>query len=179
LELWPFYITPFGNIYQETAMKKSTLFGFFTMIFLGSSSAQPIAPIYGPTNPKVSETSSETRYFGSVIELKPDKEKLYRELHADVWKEVLAAIAKANIRNYHIFIAELQGKKYLFSYFEYHGTDLKKDFASMAEDTTTREKWWPITDGCQERIPGTPSGDQWLNMESVMSIPLGQLDLKP
>ena len=159
-------------------MKNSTLFIMNTLIFLGSLSAQPIEPIYGPTNPKFSETTQGIRYFGSVIELKPDKEKLYRELHADVWKEVLAAIAKANIRNYHIFISELQGKKYLFSYFEYHGTDLKKDFVSIAEDPTTREKWWPITDGCQERIPGTPAGDHWLNMESVMSIPMHQLNPK-
>ena len=129
-----------------------------------------VAPIYGATNPKVLDDSKGIRYFGSVIELKAEKEKLYRELHADVWEDVVKAIAKANIRNYHIYLAELQGKKYLFSYFEYHGKDMDKDFGSIGKDPTTRDKWWPITDGCQERIPGTPEGSQWMNLESLMHI---------
>ena len=129
-----------------------------------------VPPIYGATNPEVSAATKGIRYFGSVVELKGEKEKLYRELHADVWGDVVAAIAKANIRNYHIYLAELQGKKYLFSYFEYHGKDMDKDFASMGDDETTKEKWWPITDDCQERIPGTPEGTQWMNLESLMHI---------
>jgi L-rhamnose mutarotase len=111
------------------------------------------------------------RYFGSVIELKPEKEKLYRELHAKVWPDVTAAIRKAKIRNFNIFVADLGGKRYLFSHFEYHGTNPDKDFAAMAKDPTTRDKWWPITDGCQERLPGTPKGEQWLSMEQVMHLP--------
>jgi len=129
-----------------------------------------VDPIYGATNPKVAADAKGIRYFGSVVELKAEKEKLYRELHADVWKDVVATIAKANIRNYHIYLAELQGKKYLFSYFEYHGKNMDKDFASIGEDPTTRDKWWPITDGCQERIPRTPEGSQWMNLESLMHI---------
>jgi L-rhamnose mutarotase len=129
-----------------------------------------VAPIYGATNPQIAKDSKEVRYFGSVVELKGEKEKLYRELHADVWADVVQAIAKANIRNYHIYLAELEGKKFLFSYFEYHGKDMEKDFASMGDDKTTKEKWWPITDGCQERIPGTSEGSQWMNLESLMHI---------
>jgi len=29
---------------------------------------------------------------------------------------------------------------------------------------------WPIIDGCQRRLPGTPQGDQWLSMEMLMHI---------
>ena len=129
-----------------------------------------VAPIYGPTNPKVEESAKGVRYFGSVIELNGEKEKLYRELHADVWTDVVNAIAKANIRNYHIYLGELQGKKYLFSYFEYHGNNMTADFAGIGNDKTTKEKWWPITDGCQERVPGTPKGEQWMPLESLMHI---------
>ena len=96
---------------------------------------------------------------------------MYRQLHADVWPEVLAAIKNANIRNYNIFVAELGGKKYLFSYLEYVGDDLEKDFAGIGDDVTTRDKWWPITDGCQRRLPGTPEGEQWKSLEMLMHIP--------
>ncbi len=128
-------------------------------------------PIYGKTNPTPDQQKqAEVKRYGSVIELLPEKEKTYRELHADVWPEVVAAIKKANIQNYNIFTVELGGKKYLFSYLEYTGTDPEKDFASIGNDATTRDKWWPITDACQREIPGTPDGQQWLPIEMLMHI---------
>ena len=145
----------------------------FTLLADNDVANQILAPnlfgkaIYGNTN-KVKHEG--VRYFGSVIELKGKKEKRYRELHANVWEDVLAAIAKANIHNYHIYLAELGGKKYLFSHFEYTGNNMRADFDIMAADKTTREKWWPITDNCQERIPGTPEGLQWMPLESLMQI---------
>jgi hypothetical protein len=39
--------------------------------------------------------------MGLCIGLKPQVIQAYREIHAAVWPEVLAAITKANIRNYH------------------------------------------------------------------------------
>jgi L-rhamnose mutarotase len=53
---------------------------------------------------------------------------------------------------------------------EYTGNDAAKDFASIGLDKTTKEKWWPITDACQKRLPGTPEGEQWLGMERLMHI---------
>lgn len=128
-------------------------------------------PIYGPTNPTAAEQQKDgVQRFASVIELLPEKEKEYRELHADVWPEVIAAIKKAKIQNYSIFTSELAGKKYLFAYFEYTGNDAEKDLAGIADDFTTRERWWPLTDPCQKRLPGTPEGQQWLPIEQLMLI---------
>jgi len=145
-------------------------------IFVGgcatSENGSSVEAVYGTTNPTAQQKDeAKVKRFGSVIELLPEKEKLYRELHADVWPEVLGAIKKANIRNYNIFMAELGGKKYLFSYLEYVGDDLEKDFAGIGDDATTRDKWWPITDGCQKRLPGTPEGEQWTSLEMLMHIP--------
>ena len=92
-------------------------------------------------------------------------------MHAQVWPEVVAAIRRAHIRNYSIFLAELGGRKYLFRYFEYTGSSPQEDFASIATDPTVRDKWWPITDDTQVRIPGTPDGEQWLAGESLMYLP--------
>ena len=128
--------------------------------------------IYGKTNPTPAEQgSSGTRRYAQLVELKPDKEQLYRELHADVWPEVVAALERAHVHNYSIFLVEVGGKKCLLSYFEYTGDDPERDLASIAEDPTTRDKWWPMTDECQIRLPGTPTGQQWLPAEMVMHLP--------
>ncbi|OHB78958.1 MAG: hypothetical protein A2W31_04340 [Planctomycetes bacterium RBG_16_64_10] len=114
--------------------------------------------------------AAPVKRYGSVVELRPEKEHYYRQLHAAVWPGVVAAIKKANIRNYSIFVAEIDGKKYLFSYLEYVGNDPDADFAGIAADPTTRDRWWPETDPCQRRLPGTAAGQQWLGMELLMHI---------
>ena len=128
-------------------------------------------PVYGNTNPTPERIrDGDVKRYGSVIELLPEKEQLYRELHADVWLDVVNAIKKAKIRNYNIYVAEIGGKKYLFSYLEYTGIDPDKDFGSIALDPTTKNKWWPITDACQKVLPGTPEGEQWVPMEMLIHI---------
>ena len=140
-------------------------------LVIGCQTMTRVNPVYGPTNPTPDEAAkAEVKRYGSVIELLPEKEQEYRELHAAVWPDVVKAIKKAHIQNYNIFVAEIHGKKYLFSYLEYTGDDAAKDFASIAQDKTTKEKWWPITKACQKRLPGTPEGEQWLGIEMLMHI---------
>jgi len=143
------------------------LLGFFGCLRTTFS----VKPVYGNTNPSPEQIRKDkVRRYGSVIELLPEKEQLYRELHANVWSDVINATKKAKIRNYNIYVTEIGNKKYLFSYLEYTGTDPEKDFNSIALDPTTKNKWWPITDGCQKVLPGTPEGEQWLPMEMLMHI---------
>jgi L-rhamnose mutarotase len=89
--------------------------------------------------------------FGSVIGLKPK------------WNRVIAnctvrlghyyrALKQSNIRNYSIYIAEIEGKKYLFSYLEYVGDDYEADMKAIADDPQTR-LWWQETDPCQIPLP--------------------------
>ncbi|HCO94961.1 MAG TPA: L-rhamnose mutarotase [Phycisphaerales bacterium] len=107
-----------------------------------------------------------TRY-GSVIGVRPEKLEEYKRLHADVWPDVLKMIEQCNIRNYSIYLGELEKDKYyLFSYFEYTGHDFKADMAKMAADPTT-QKWWPFCEPCQSPIPTRKEGEWWANMEEV------------
>ncbi|MFI4861147.1 MAG: L-rhamnose mutarotase [Phycisphaerales bacterium JB063] len=153
------------------SLQRFVMAGVLALFVSGCTHLPPAEPVYGPTNPTVQQQADAgVRYYGSAIELDPAKERLYRELHADVWPDVLAAIERANIRNYNIFVADLGGRRYLFSFFEYHGSDPDADFARIAEDPTTRDKWWPITDTCQRRLPGTPEGEQWKAIEMLMHI---------
>ena len=122
--------------------------------------------VYGSTNPEPGYDVDKVQRFGSVIELDIDKETYYRELHANVWDGVQAMISKCNIKNYNIFVFPINGKKYLFSFMEYHGNDLESDMAQMPQDAET-QRWWKETDPCQKRLEGTPEGEQWKNLERV------------
>lgn len=103
---------------------------------------------------------------GQVIGLRPEKKDYYIELHANTWPGVLKRIRDSNIRNYSIYLAELEGKLYLFSYFEYVGDDFEGDMAKIAADPET-QRWWKETDPCQIRLPGTPEGKWWKPIPEV------------
>lgn len=105
--------------------------------------------------------------YGSVIGLKPEKMALYNRLHAEPWPEIVRKLQQCNVHNYSIYEVELEkGKWYLFSYFEYTGTDFEADMKRIADDPKTQE-WWKLTEPCQIRIPGTPEGQQWMVMKEV------------
>lgn len=125
------------------------------------------APHYGATNPDPdAQASMPVRRFASVIGLNPEKEHDYRKLHANVWPTVIERIRQSHISNYSIHIAEIEGRKYLFSYFEYTGDDLEADMRNMAEDPDT-QRWWKETDPCQIPLPTRKPGANWSDMETV------------
>jgi L-rhamnose mutarotase len=127
---------------------------------------------YGPTNPAPGDERLHgiSRYL-ELVELNASDEQRYREMHAEVWPEIVAAIRRAHISNYSIFITTLGEKRVIVRYFEYTGNDPQRDFATIAEDPTVRDKWWPLTDNMQVRLPGTPDGQHWLEGERVMWLP--------
>ena len=102
--------------------------------------------------------------MGMVIGIRPDKIAEYKRLHAETWPDILAKISDCNIRNYTIFLREPENL--LFGYWEYHGRDFAADAAKMAADPTT-QRWWDLTDPCQERLDSAAEGEQWSMMEEV------------
>lgn len=129
---------------------------------------------YGPSNP-APDTSRGKRgagHYVSMVGLVLEQEDEYRKLHAEVWADVQAAIKAARITNYRIFVTpSLDGRKYLISSFDYVGDDLDKDVATIAQDPTTSEKWWPLTDACQFRLDSAKPGEQWTPLEQLMFLP--------
>jgi L-rhamnose mutarotase len=116
-----------------------------------------------------SKPSRKPQRFGSMIGLRPEKRDEYVRLHAHCWPEVLAMLKKCHIQNYSIYLGEVDGKLYLFSYFEYTGEDIAKDVALMKADAKTRE-WWTHTDPCQIRLPDTKEGDWWKGIPEVFHM---------
>jgi L-rhamnose mutarotase len=108
--------------------------------------------------------------YGMVIGLTPDKVAEYKELHAAVWPEVLAMIQDCNIHNYSIYLRTLEdGRPYLFSYFEYIGTDFSGDMAKMAADPTT-QRWWSCCMPCHVPLSDRAEGEWWSAMEEVFHL---------
>ena len=105
--------------------------------------------------------------YGMVIGLRDEKLEEYKRLHAAVWPDVLRMIRQCHIRNYSIYLRRLDdGHRYLFSYFEYTGTDFDADMARMAADPTTQQ-WWALCKPCQKPLAASPPGEWWAGMEEV------------
>jgi len=106
----------------------------------------------------------------SVIELRPEKEVLYRKLHAEPSPEVLEVMREANLRNFSIYLREIDGRKLLFAYFEHHGRDFEGDMAKLGASPVTKD-WHQLTNPCQRPIPGAARGEWWSGMEEVFHMP--------
>ncbi len=119
------------------------------------------------TEGKSSNTANKVLRYGSITGLKPEKMAYYKKLHAAAWPGVLKKITECNIHNYSIYLKEIEGKPYLFSYFEYTGTDFAADMKKMAADTTT-QRWWKETAPSQIPLPDAAAkGETWSAMEEV------------
>ncbi|MER5342881.1 MULTISPECIES: L-rhamnose mutarotase [Streptomyces] len=103
--------------------------------------------------------------FATVIRLRPEKEAEYRALHSAVWPDILAALKRANIGNYSIFLRD----GLLFSYLEYTGTDYAADTAAIAADPVSRE-WWALTDPCQRPLDTAAEGQWWAPAEEIFHL---------
>lgn len=112
----------------------------------------------------------KTQRFGSVIGLREEKIDEYRRLHAAVWPEVLQTIHECQIRNYSIYLRRLpDGRHYLFSYFEYVGSDFAADMARMAADPTT-QRWWALCKPMQEPLSDRGADEWWAAAEEVFHL---------
>lgn len=104
--------------------------------------------------------------YGSIIGVRPEKLREYKELHAAAWPGVLKMIWKCNMRNYSIYLQKLGKEYYLFSYFEYVGKNFKADMAKMAADPET-QRWWALCIPCQKPLKSRKKGEWWADMEEV------------
>ena len=114
----------------------------------------------------VLKTTAPLRY-GMVTGLRPEKIDQYKKLHASPWPEVQKRISECNIHNYSIYLQKIENQYFLFSYFEYTGSDFDADMKKMAADSMT-QKWWKETDPCQLPLKEALAKHQiWTSMEEV------------
>ena len=103
--------------------------------------------------------------FGMTLRLKPGSAEEYKAHHRQVWPEVAEKMSDCNIRNYSIYLKD----DLLFSYFEYHGSDLKTDWERMAAHTRTQQ-WWAIMQMLQEPLVTRKKVEWWAEMEELFHL---------
>jgi L-rhamnose mutarotase len=108
--------------------------------------------------------------YAWVTGLKPEKAEYYKQLHAQPWPSVVKQIKASHIQNYSIYVREIDGKPYLFSYLEYTGKDWDGDMKKMAADPET-QRWWKETDPCQVPLPDAAAkGKIWSDAQEVFHL---------
>jgi L-rhamnose mutarotase len=108
--------------------------------------------------------------YAWVTGLKPEKAEYYKQLHAKPWPAVMKQIKNSHIQNYSIYLREIDGKQYLFSYLEYTGKDWDGDMKQMAKDPETL-RWWKETDPCQAPLPDAAAkGKIWSDAKEVFHL---------
>lgn len=91
----------------------------------------------------------------------------YKQLHVDVWPEILQSLSDANITNYSIFLREPENL--LFSYWEYLGEDFEADMKQIAA-LETSQKWWDLCTPCQKPLDTRKEGEWWAELENVFYL---------
>jgi L-rhamnose mutarotase len=106
---------------------------------------------------------TKVKRVGMVIGIKPEKIAEYKELHADSNPGVRDLLTKYHMRNFSIYLHEIDGKYYEFGYYEYTGNDFEADMAKLAAEPRNKE-WLSICDPMQVPLKGYKS---WAEMEEV------------
>ena len=108
--------------------------------------------------------------YAWVTGLKPEKAAYYQQLHAQPWPGVMKQLKASHIQNYSIYLREIDGKLFLFSYLEYTGKNFDADMGKMAADPETR-RWWKETDPCQAPLPDAAAkGKSWSDAKEVFFL---------
>ena len=101
---------------------------------------------------------------GMVIKIKPEFIDEYKRLHADDNPGVRDLLVQANMRNFSIFLLQLDdGNWYEFGYYEYTGDDFEADMEKLAKHPRNIE-WLEICDPMQIPLEGY---EGWAEMEQV------------
>ncbi|KAK2006048.1 DUF718-domain-containing protein [Colletotrichum eremochloae] len=127
-----------------------------------------------PSAPVTARQRNPGRRIAQIVKLKPEFVDKYKEVHANVWPEVLKQIKDCNIVDYSIW--HEPDSRILFATFKYVGYDWAGDMEKMKENPKVRE-WWAMTDGWQESVvPGAVSSEAdepswWKPVEEVFFTP--------
>ncbi len=118
-------------------------------------------------NPEEDQPTNVKR-VGMVIRLKPDMIEEYKRLHADDNPGVRDLLTKYNMRNFNIFLYQLDdGNWYEFGYYEYIGDDFDEDMKNLAAEPRNKA-WLEVCDPMQIPLEGN---EGWAEMERVYFNP--------
>ena len=113
---------------------------------------------------KEDKLSKDVKRVGMVIKIKPEFIEEYKAVHSESKAGVRDLLIKANMRNFSIFLQQLDdGNWYEFGYYEYTGDDFEADMALLNKHPRNIE-WLKICDPMQVPLDGYKG---WAEMEQV------------
>ncbi len=106
----------------------------------------------------------QVKRVAMVIKVKADRLDEYLKLHSDSEPGVRDLLSKYNMRNFSIFLTQLEdGNYYEFGYWEYWGDDFEADMAAMEKEPRNRE-WLEMCDPMQIPLQGEKG---WREMQRI------------
>jgi L-rhamnose mutarotase len=116
------------------------------------------------TGEKAESEKQEVKRVGMVIKIKPEFIEEYKLIHSDSNYGVRDLLIEANMRNFSIFLHQLEdGNWYEFGYYEYTGDDFEADMAKLDKHPRNIE-WLKVCDLMQIPLEGN---DSWAEMEQI------------
>ena len=109
------------------------------------------------------QANKNVKRVGMITGIKPDMIEEYKRLHADSNPGVRDLLTKYNMRNFSIYLQQIEGKWYEFGYYEYTGDDFDSDMEKLAVEPRNIE-WLKVCDPMQISLPGS---NGWVEMERV------------
>ena len=110
------------------------------------------------------EVKKEVKRVGMVIKIKPECIEEYKAIHSDSNAGVRDLLIEANMRNFSIFLHQLDdGNWYEFGYYEYIGDDFEGDMAKLEANPRNIE-WLKVCEPMQIPLEGYES---WAEMDEV------------
>jgi len=111
-----------------------------------------------------SKSNPEVKRVGMVIKIDSTRITEYLALHADSNPGVRDLLVKYHLRNFSIFMTQLDdGNYYEFGYYEYTGNNFETDMASLDAEPRNKD-WLKICDPMQISLKGETS---WKKMKQV------------
>jgi L-rhamnose mutarotase len=118
---------------------------------------------FGLTN-QLPMAHKEVKRVGMVIKIKPERLEEYLAVHADSVAGVRDLLTKYNLRNFSIFMTQLEDSNYYeFGYYEYWGDDFETDM-KLLEAEPRNKAWLELCDPMQIPLEGEVS---WKEMKRI------------
>lgn len=112
----------------------------------------------------IAANRKEVKRVGMVTKIKPEHLEEYLVLHADSTSGVRDLLIKYNMRNFSIFMTQLEdGNYYEFGYYEYWGDDFDDDMRRLDKEPRN-QAWLKVCDPMQIPLEGETS---WREMQRI------------
>jgi L-rhamnose mutarotase len=105
--------------------------------------------------------------LGMMNEVKPECLNAYRMLHSEENQGIRELLLKYHLRNYSMFLKQIENRWFVFTYCEYAGRDFVSDMKSLNMDVRYQE--WQ--NASKKLHVSSSNNHEWNDMEQIFFNP--------